>query len=177
MLLMVLTRDDQVTKIFVNDLNCKISKDYNSVVSVPCPFPIFLQAFRQTLLSMVLFTQITASLHNQRASCVKKSICYFFFPTCCSSAQVHVSGMSHVLLFSSCLMLSWVEQSPLWLQSPVCQQGWERRAARAPRPSTLVPPHQNQLSTASCHGECSPRTPQIQPPLLRSQKCQGSIFA
>lgn len=135
MLLMVLIKDDQVTKIFVNDLNCKNSKNYNSVVSVLCPFPISPQAFRQTLLDMVLFTQITASLHNQRASCMKKSICYFFSPTCCSSAQVHVSRMTHVLLFSTCLVLSWVEQSPLWLQSPVCQRGWERRAAGAPGPA------------------------------------------
>lgn len=174
---MVLTRDDQITKIFVNDLNCKISKSYNSVVSVPCPFPISPQAFRQTLLDMVLLTQITASLHNQRASCMKKSICYFFSPTCCSSAQVHVSRMTHMLLSSTCLMLSWVEQSLLWLQSPVFQQGWESRAAGAPGTSTRVPPPQQLLSTASCHGECSPRTLQIQSPFLRSQKCQGSIFA
>lgn len=153
MLLMVLIKDDQVTKIFVNDLNCKNSKNYNSVVSVLCPFPISPQAFRQTLLDMVLLTQITASLHNQRASCMKKSICYFFSPTCCSSAQVHVSRMTHVLLFSTCLVLSWVEQSPLWLQSPVCQRGWERRAAGAPQASTLVPPHWQLLSTAPCHGD------------------------
>ena len=94
MLLMVLIRDDQVTKIFVSDLICKICKDYDSVVSVPCPFPIFPQAFRQTLVDMVLFTQITVSLHYQRASCMNKSICCFFFTTCCSSAQVHVSRMT-----------------------------------------------------------------------------------
>lgn len=153
MLLMVLTRDDQVTKIFVNDLNCKISKNYNSVVSVPCPFPISPQAFRQTLLDMVLLTQITASLHNQRASCMKKRIFYFFSPTWCSSAQVHVSRMTHVLLSSTCLMLSWVEQSLLWVQSSVCQWGWESRAAGAPRASTFMPPHWQLLSTASCHGD------------------------
>lgn len=123
------------------------------MVSVPCPFPISPQAFRQTLLDMVLLTQITASLHNQRASCMKRSICCFFSPTCCSSAQVHVSRMTHMLLFTRAQRSAEWSRA-WWLQSPVCQQGWDSRTARAPRASTPMPPHQELLSTAHAMGTC-----------------------
>lgn len=61
---------------------------------------------------------------------MNKSICCFFFAACCSSAQVHVSRMIHLLLFSTCLMLSWVKQSPLWAAETSLSP--ESGAARAP---------------------------------------------
>lgn len=175
---MIFIRDDQVAKLFVSDFTCKIAKDYDFVVSVSCPFPIFPQAFRQTLVDMVLFIQITVSLHKQRASCMNKSICCFFFTTCCSSAQVHVSRMTHVLLFSACLMLSWVKQSPLWPpDGPTYQWGGERRRAYAPWTAatratswaaTEDVQHRSTRWGAFSH---------IEPYLLSSQKCWGNIFA
>lgn len=108
----------------------KISKDYQCAISVPCIFLTFPQVFRQTLAYVVLFIQITVSLHNQGVSCMNKSICCFFFTACCSSAQVHVSRMIHLLLFSTCLMLSWVKQSPLWAAETSLSP--ESGASRAP---------------------------------------------
>lgn len=177
MLLMVFTRDDQVTKIFVNDLNCKTSKNYNSAVSVPCPFPISSQAFRKTLLDMVLLTQLTGSLHKQRASRMKKSICYFFSPTCCSSAHKSMSAG-----WLTCFCLARAQCSAEWSSAGCgCRaqfaSGMGEESSSRPTDQHTRAPHQQLLSTASCHGECSPGTPQIQPPFLRSQKRQGSIFA
>lgn len=108
----------------------KISKDYQGAVSVPCIFLTFPQVFRQALVYVVLFIQITVSLHNQGVSGMNKSICCFFFTACCSSAQVHVSRMIHLLLFSTCLMLSWVKQSPLWAAETNLSP--ESGASRAP---------------------------------------------
>lgn len=143
-------------KIFVNDLNCKTSKNYNSVVSVPCPFPISPQAFRQTLLDMVLLTQLTGSLHNQRASRMKKSICYFFSPTCCSSTHKFMSAG-----WLTCFCLARAQCSAEWSRARCgCRaqfaSGMGEESSSRPTDQHTRAPHQQLLSTASCHGDAHP---------------------
>jgi len=80
-------------------------------------------------------THTDNSIPAQRRSFVHEQKCCFFL-TARSSAQVHVNRMTHVLLFSTCLMLSWEKQSLL-------------RAAG----SSLSPEQgeESSLSVSNCH--------------------------